>query len=386
MSKIVNSTATSWLTVDARMLFSSGIGRYLREVVSRWPAESAQHETYICNQNEQVEWLADVRPGAKVVMSKASIYSAREQFIGLGFPANSVYWVPHYNLPLFCQARLVATVHDAAPLVLREVFNRRFQQLAARFYFGIARRSTHRVIAVSQFTADELSRHAGVNSKKIKVITNGVSDDWFSAAPRVSRPVSRLLFVGNLKAHKNLRRLIEGIDLLRKEGNQEINLEVVGQVDGFRTGLETGTVEILRSRPWILLHGTVSDAKLRELYANVSALVFPSLYEGFGLPMLEAMASGCPVLASNVASLPEIGGPDQKKGGCVAYFDPRDIQSIAACIDAFIHLPPEERLRMAESGCSRAREYSWEQTAQRTYDSLRDVRSNADPTGTNNLA
>lgn len=359
---------TTALTIDARMLFHSGIGRYLREVLARWPADGALQETFICNSEEQKEWLTQARPRPTFVVTRAGIYSPGEQLLPLRIPRGSLYWVPHYNLPFSSRAHVVATVHDAAPLVLKDMFSGYLHRLAAAFYFGAVRRTARRVIAVSQFTADELTRHAGLTPDTIEVVPNGVDEGWQSEHAAGPRERFRLLFVGNLKPHKNLGRLLDAIEVLRAQRGLHIELDVVGQAAGFRAGLEARAATRLERTPWIKLHGKVSDVRLRQIYARAAGLVFPSLYEGFGLPMLEAMAAGCPVIASSAGALPEVGGPDHERGGSVVYFDPRDHYSIAERIEYFLRLPASEHARMSELGKQRATTYSWETTATRTRD------------------
>ncbi len=360
------------LLVDARMLFASGIGRYLREIISRWPEPEEGGEAFVHNTPEQREWLAHARPGSEFIATDASIYSLREQFLPENLPSSAVYWVPHYNLPWRCPARLVATVHDAAPLVLKEAFPRVTQRLAAHFYFGIVRRKARRILAVSEFTANELVRHAGVRRDRIEVVANGVSDDWLGSGGTHPRDAQRLLFVGNLKAHKNLGRLLDAIEIVRSRTRRPVTLDVIGQAGGFRAGLEARTEARLRTTPWIRLHGKVNDAQLRAIYASAGALVFPSLYEGFGLPMLEAMAAGCPVISSQAGALPEIGGDDHRDGGGVIYFDPRDPSRLADRLEYFWRLPAAEHLRMAEWGRRRAALFSWNRTARATHGVLRE--------------
>ncbi len=358
------------MVIDARMLFSSGIGRYLREVLARWPAEEAARETYIYNAPAQAEWLAAARPGCRLRPTRAKIYSWREQFLAARLPGEAIYWVPHYNLPWVSRARLVATVHDAAPLVLAEAFPGRAQRVAAHFYFSNVRRVARRVIAVSQFTANELARHAQVDPANITTIPNGVSASWRDLPDRGARRPYQLLYVGNLKAHKNLGPLLDAIETVRRRRGWDVTLEVIGQAAGFRAGLEAATAERLKREPWIRVHGQVDDRRLEELYSEASALVFPSLYEGFGLPLLEAMAAGCPVLASTAGALPEIGGPGQPAGGAVIYFDPRRSADLADRLEYFWQLPPAERARMAACGRTRAGFFSWDTTAARTREIL----------------
>lgn len=371
-------TVTAKLYIDARMLFSSGIGRYQREILSRWSLDQARNEHYFCSTGEQVEWLEQRRPGAKISRTTAGIYSLREQALAWNLPASAVLWVPHYNLPWLTRAHIVATVHDVAPLALKHVFDRPAQQWAAKFYFGAARCVAKRVITVSQFSADELHRLAGVPRARLQVIPNGVGPEWFlPAEPAVVRSTHRLLFVGNLKPHKNLARLIEALELMRARRLKNVELDIVGQIDGFRTGLEAAFATKLYEAPWIHLHGSIDDRTLGKLYQSVTALVFPSLYEGFGLPMLEAMASGCPVLAAAGSSLSEIGGPVAGNESAVTYFDPLDPVNIADTIALTLQLPQGALDDLGQRGRIHARQFTWDRAARDTLAVLKLAQADA---------
>jgi glycosyltransferase involved in cell wall biosynthesis len=352
------------LVIDGRMLFSSGIGRYLREILSRAPVDRAFELEVMCNSPAQRDWVCAFVPLAVPMSSGARIYSVREQLLALQFPPNTTYWVPHYNVPWLCRCRLVATVHDVAPLALPDVFNGRMRRWAARFYFDGVRRRTRHIIAVSQFTRSELQSRGLAGSGNVSVITNGVSSFWFCGEP-VGERSSVLLYVGNPKPHKNLARLIDSIEIVR--GTHPVELAVAGRIDGFRTGLSGGLIERLRTTPWIRLLGETNDKELREHYRRSDALVFPSLYEGFGLPVLEAMAAGCPVVASSAGALVELAGRPRGEGGVVDFFDPYDVRDIAAAITRSLELPARERERIRAEGRRIASSHTWDRTAADTW-------------------
>ena len=177
-----------------------------------------------------------------------------------------------------------------------------------------------------------------------------------------------LLFVGNLKPHKNLARLVDAVELVRQR--HPVELAVAGKIEGVRTGLDARLVERLRSTPWIRMLGEPSDEELRQHYQEASALVFPSLYEGFGLPLLEAMAAGCPVIASRAGALVEIAGRERGYGGVVDYFDPFDVRDMAAAITRSLEVPERERERVQATGRAIASGYTWEKTASATWSLL----------------
>lgn len=351
--------------IDGRMLFFSGIGRYLREILQRKAAGSPPI-SILCNSTEQQAWITQFVPTARAHRVTAAVYSGREQFLACGLPKHVTYWVPHFNVPWICRCRLVATVHDLAPLALPDLFGGRLQQYAAKFYFRKMRR-IQQIITVSRFTRRELETRQLAASERIAVIPNGVSSFWLEGAPSVVGN-GRLLYVGNLKPHKNLGRLIEGLALARRQ--QPIELDIVGRIDGFRAGLTNALLNKLRSTPWIRLLGEISDEALRLRYREAQALIFPSLYEGFGLPILEAMAAGCPILSSNAGALQEISGASREAGGAVDYFDPHSVSDIAAAIIRTAAVSPHERCRLQILGRTIASSYSWDRAAAATWSLL----------------
>jgi len=355
------------LIIDGRMLFMSGIGRYLREILQRAPESIRSSVRVLCNSPEQGEWLAEFVPSIRPIESKAGIYSFNEQLLALPFPANATLWVPHYNVPWMFRCKLIATVHDLAPLALPEAFGGLHRRMAARFYFSGVRRRANQIIAVSNFTRSELIARGVATTQNISVIPNGVGPSWFDGSPATER-LPQLLFVGNLKPHKNLSRLVDALELVRRI--KPVDLVVAGRIEGFRTGLSGSLIDRLRATRWIRLLGTISDSELQRQYRQSSALVFPSLYEGFGLPILEAMAAGCPVISSNAPALSEVGGSPRSEGGIVDYFDPRSEKDMAAAILRNLQLSASERARMAEEGRRLAGRYTWERTARATWQLL----------------
>ncbi len=355
------------LVVDGRMLFSSGIGRYLREILQRIPEESPFDLSVVYNAPPQKEWLEAFAPSAALVASGAPIYSWREQMLALPLPADAMYWVPHYNVPRLGRCRLVATVHDLAPLALPGIFRGRLRQWAARFYFdGVKRRARH-VIAVSRFTRGELLRRGLARAENVSVITNGVAGFWHHGMP-VPEVRNRLLYVGNLKPHKNLARLVEATEIVQK--HHPVELAIVGRIEGFRTGLDRALLKKLHSTDWIRLLGETTDVELREHYQQAGALVFPSLYEGFGLPLLEAMAARCLAVVSRIGPLVEIAGKSRQEGGAVEYFDPHNVQDMAAAICRTLALAGEERNRIKDLGRAIASDHTWDKAAESTWSLL----------------
>jgi len=352
------------LVIDGRMMYSSGIGRYLREILQRIPPELPFDLSVLYNSRQQEEWLESFVPSAVRVASSARIYSLREQFLAWPLPEGSMYWAPHYNVPRLGRCRLVATVHDLAPLALPMIFSGRLRQWAARFYFESVKRRACHVITVSQFTRGELLHRGLAQAGNVSVIANGVGAFWRHGKP-VPEMRNRLLYVGNLKPHKNLARLVEAVEIVQKQ--HPVELAIAGRIEGFRTGLDRALLKKLQATDWIRLLGETEDWDLRDHYQQAGALVFPSLYEGFGLPLLEAMAAGCPVVASHIGPLVELAGKPRREGGVVEYFDPHDVQDMAAAISRTLSLSNEERSRVKAAGLALAAGYTWDKAAESTW-------------------
>jgi glycosyltransferase involved in cell wall biosynthesis len=257
----------------------------------------------------------------------------------------------------------VATVHDAAVLRFPERF-RPWQRRSVLQALAAAR-SCDRVIAISRFTADELVALAGFDPGKIEVVYNGA--DFGPDAPESSPSIPGLpdrffLFVGSLEPGKNLALLRQVYERAKATGKELPPLLIVG-------ARWTGVAgEGPPPREWRYL-GHLPDAELVWLYRRALALVFPSKYEGFGLPLVEAMVLGCPVICSPVASLPEVGGE------AVRYASP----TAEGYLEALLELERDAPLRtaMGERGRRQVGRFSWTRCAEETMDVYRRTKATA---------
>ncbi len=346
--------------VDARMLGHSGIGTYLRQLLPRvidGAPQGVEFEIIGGEAAAVAAWAED--PRVTVTRSTAAPYSIQEQVEGWSRRRRGdLYWSPHYNIPILRgRGRMLVTVHDLAHLALPEFARAPHRRAYARLMFRRVHAAEARIFD-SRFTADEYARLVAPPRPGDEVIYPGVAESWFTiekgAAPH---PRPYLLFVGNVKPHKNLRGLLEAYRLLADEVGHD--LVIVGRRDGFIHG----DPEVVRQAESfggrVTFTGWVDDARLEQYVAHADALVFPSRYEGFGLPPLEAMACGCPVVASRRASIPEVCGE------AAVYCDPDDPGDIAAAIrrllgDAVL------RQEMIARGRERARQFTWERCAAAT--------------------
>lgn len=333
------------------MLHSAGIGRYLRQLLPGVFERAGERRTLLGDVAAMaMEGLGEI-PGVELAPAMSPIYSISEQFELLRRvpPETDLFWAPHYNVPLLHRGRLMVTVHDVLHLARPEFVRGAHRRAYARAMFAAVRARADAIVCDSAFTADELARHAGIDRERLVVIHPGLEERWWEPVV-ANRPLERpyLFFAGNLKPHKNLVRLLDAFESIADEIPHDLVL--AGRRDGFITGDDEVAGRAARLGDRVHLPGEVGDVALRAYLAHADAMVFPSLYEGFGYPPVEAMAVGCPVVTSSAASMPEV------CGDAALYFDPTDVPAIAAGMKRVVG---DEGLRaeLRAAGRERARLY-----------------------------
>ena len=349
------------IVIDVRMIRHSGIGTYIRNVVPRLLPLFPKDRFSFVGTHESVQELvpANERVRVRTIESQANIYSIREQLeLWRKVPEFDVFWSPHYNFPVLMRGKKLATVHDVFHLAMPEYVGGYLKKQYANVMFRQLVKRADRLITVSDFTKQELLRYTNGGQAKTTAIHNGVDRSWFIPTDMPS-PHSKdyLLYVGNVKPHKNLQRLLIAFETLSK--NRDLDLIIVGKKDGFITGDEFVAKKAEEMGDRVVFTGYVTDESLKQYYSHARMLAFPSLYEGFCLPPLEAMACGCPVVVSNAASLPEV------CGDAALYCDPLRPESISAEIERLLN---DDVLRASkiERGFELAKSYTWERCAAST--------------------
>ncbi len=261
--------------------------------------------------------------------------------------AADVYHSPLLRGPLTSgRPPFVLTVHDLVPLRWPGTMTGWHRLYTSRVLRRILA-AADRIIAPSHNTADDLTALLSVSPEKIRVVPNGVDELFFERPVPAKMTNERyVLFVGTPEPRKNLNRLVSAMKILRKRGFSE-RLFIVGS---------GGWGREVADAPGVHKVGRVSDQQLLSLYASASCLALPSLHEGFGLPALEAMAVGTPVVAGNAGALPEI------TGAAAVLVDPESETAIADGISRAI----DEKDRLVALGRSRAKEFTWERAAELT--------------------
>jgi glycosyltransferase involved in cell wall biosynthesis len=263
---------------------------------------------------------------------------------------------PHCFLPLRRPCPGVVTIHDLAFETMPEDFAR-LTVWKFRRYVPRAVRSAERVICVSEFTRDDVCERYGVDPGKVRVIHPAPSLAEGSAEPPDGL---YLLAVGDLRMKKNLARLVEAMRMLRDDGLPHRLL-----LAGLDSGEGARLRDVAGDAPVELL-GYMPDEGLDAVMRGAQVLVQPSLYEGFGLTVVEAMARGCPVACAQAGGLPEAGGD------AAVYFDPHDPADMAAAIRALIE-DEDLRERMIEAGRARVADLTWGSVADRTISVYREL-------------
>ena len=258
--------------------------------------------------------------------------------------------------------RCVATVHDLGWQAHPELYDRKLRMQYAALFPWVLRRA-NRLIAVSQYTADDLTRRAGVPASRIDVVYHGL-DPVFTAPDRLTgfAPSSSpyLLAVGGVSPRKNTRRLIEAFLRWRARGGHRTAYQL--RITG--TSIDRSFARDGADLPeGVCLLGYVDKAELPRLYAGAAAFLYPGIYEGFGLPIIEAMACGAPVVTSTTGAAPEIAG------GAAILVDPFVVESIEGGIEQAMRRDETDRLRAL--GYERARLFNWTDAADATIETYR---------------
>lgn len=363
---------------DARMLWHGGIGTYIRNLLPGLRASSFQLRVIVHPKMiEKERWLQ----AYDLILSTASIYSIKEQIeFFLHVPKVDLFFSPHYNIPLapLRAKKRVVTIHDVFHLAYSSQL-RWHERLYAKYMICQAAYRSDLIITNSRFSHEEICKYVKNVKDKIYPIHFGVDYKKFQREENEKRvqniiqtfllPPRYFLFVGNLKSHKNLQGLLLAMRYLPTD----IKLVVIGKSEGMRY-VDTGSV-IYNQYPElqgrIFWFSSITNEDLPIFYQLAEALVFPSYYEGFGFPPLESMGCGCPVIASNVASLPEI------CSSAAIYVSPENSKEIASAMQKIV-IDRELRRKLIEEGYKNIQKFSWEKSIERHIELLEKLISTTD--------
>lgn len=358
-------SSTPRIAIDARMVSKSGIGT----CIQHWLRDVGY--SIVLGDPADLNIYKDSVP--KHIPFISGIYGYKEQ---LRFPYKKlrkekpdILHIPHCNIPLFYRGKMMVTVHDLTHLVHPEFLPMKLAHLYFKFIFWFVCKRANRIMTDSESTKNDLLRFFKVDEKKITIVPLGVGKefvrkdkseyDYLYTKFDIPRDKKIILYVGNLLPHKNLDGLLEGF--AKMQGRENCRLVLVGKAFSGRT--ENTREKDLGIEGLTIHAGMVSQEDLVNFYNLADLFVLPSLYEGFGLPILEAFACGTPVACSNTSSMPEVGGD------LATYFDPMDAQSIAQALEASI----DTKGKFDERISAWVSKFSWEQSGRRVREIAEEV-------------
>jgi glycosyltransferase involved in cell wall biosynthesis len=323
------------LLVDDRWIGPHGIGRFAREVIARLP-------------------VADSMPRG---LGPAHPLDPAWTALQLARLRPDIYFEPGYNPPLHTQVPYVFTLHDLIHLHVPAE-----SSASKRLYYDRvvkpAVRRAHRVLSVSEFSKKELIAWAGVAPEKVVVVGNGVSDGFHPRGPRFQLERPYLLYVGNRRPHKNVPALLAAF--AASGCAREIALLLSGERDR-ETAAWIRAAGLTDAQ--VRFAGAIDESRLPDFFRGALGVMVPSLYEGFGLPALEAMACGAPVLAADSSALPEV------VGDAALLVDPKNKEALAEGIRRLVE-DSSLRESLAGRGPQRAARFDWDKSAGRVLEVL----------------
>jgi len=358
--------------IDSRMYSPkfTGIGRYVKELIDHITTLDTENE-YILFFNEE-EYAQYMPPNPRVSKRrvKAKHYSLREQTTftkALNSEELDLVHFTHFNAPILYKKPCLVTIHD---LTLSKFPDEERSNTIKKFAYQMTIKNivqkSKRIIAVSQNTKEDAIKHLGASVDKIRVVYEGVgkefkpvSDENTSTQVKQKYGITKpfIFYVGAWRKHKNLVTLVKAFNLFKNTHGLDYQLVIGG------TGPDEDVQKFIQElglKAHVVTPGYIEDTDLPALYSAATAFVMPSLYEGFGLPVLEAMACGTPTLLSNASSIPEVAGQEN-----ALYFDPKSLDQMA---DAMHKIVSDENLQQSlkEKGVKRAQDFTWEKMAKET--------------------
>lgn len=301
--------------------------------------------------------LQQIRPWLNWTLPRAA---RRDEVQVMFFPAND-FW-------LWRAVPTVITLLDIAPATMLFQYLPSWRdRLQIRLQMRAIARIADKVITISQFSAGSIATHLPIVAKKLQVVYCGLSGIFQLSEINDISSKPYILLVGGLDHRKNMERLLQAYKLLLLRGRTE-KLLLVGS-SGQNKKLYYDMPKLVKTyslEDHVEIKSDIGDDELAQLYASARLLVMPSLIEGFGLPVLEAMACGCPVASSNAASLPEVGGE------AALYFDPYNAIEMADCMERIL---TDENLRqqMIAKGREQVKKFSWQRAGEQVYRIFKDV-------------
>ena len=355
----------SKIVIDARELRTS-TGRYIERLLHYLQRTESEHQFVVLLKPKDFDGWEPGNPRFSKIECPYEEFSFSEQMGYLaqlnGLKADLV----HFGMtqqPIAYKGRVVTTIHDLTTLRFANPDKNRFifkfkQGVYAYVTKRVAKKS-EQIITPTEFVKSDLVEYSGISPEKVTVTYEAADFITESATPLPDLQNHKfIMYVGRPTPHKNLERLIEAFSLLRAQ-HPDLKLVLAGKKDANYSRIEESVVK--RGIKNVHFTDFVTDGQLRWLYENCEAYVFPSLSEGFGLPGLEAMEHGAPVVSSNATCLPEV------YGDAAHYFDPQNTESMSDAINEVL-TNKELRKGLVEKGSAQIQKFSWQKMTQQTLE------------------
>ncbi len=369
--------------IDARFfgIKQKGLGRYTQKLVENLEKIDTVNQYFIFLKKENFDEYQPRNLNFKKILADYHWYSFSEQiyfpFALYKYDLDLVHF-PHFNVPVFYFKKFIVTIHDLTLLHFPTVKNSALRPIfykikfwAYRFVIWLPIARVEKIFAISRFTKKDIIANYGLAIEKKIFVTYEACEDYCIFDAKNGEEILRkygimkpyLIYVGNAYPHKNLERLVLAFDEIIKE-KKDIQLALVGKDDYFYKRLMA--VVFGNKIKNIIFLSDVSDYELDILFRHSIANVFPSLYEGFGLPPLEAMAKGAPVISSDHPCMREV------LGDSAYFFDGKNIDAIAGAIKKIID-DTDLRQELIKKGYEQIKKYSWKKMAEETLDVYKNI-------------
>ena len=351
--------------IDVRMIEHSGIGVRILNLVQHLAKEKREGLDIYLFGNSEILGKYGLDKEFKIIEYNAGIYSLREFFGHSKMSDMDLLDIPHFNVPLRFLKKCIVTIHDIIPYKMKEFFPSKIKRIYMKLIFFLIKKYSHKVVSVSECTKSDLVEVFHFSETQIVNIYNGLNHELFY--PHSKKEITEfrikynlekeyLLTVGIGKGHKNLGFVIRTLTPLWLEGNLDLPLVLAGAGGKIPEHL----VEVIHPvEKFIIPFQKISYEELPLLYQSAKMLIFPSLYEGFGFPLLEAQGVGCPVLSANVSVMPEI------LRGSAYFFDPTEEAKFQQEFRLFM-LNPSLLKTKVPLGYENAKRFSWKKAAEET--------------------
>lgn len=353
--------------IDARMVKNElhGIARYTYEIVNRL-ADKVNIKLIVNDENTAGKLFKKV----EFISMRSGFLSMKEQFelpfVVDRYRGDTIFHSPSIASSPFMRSASILTIHDLTPLKFPE-----FYSSIHKYYYSFivkpAAKRAKKILTVSEYSKMDIIKWLECDEDKVVVTYNGVEDRFriienkeklLKVKKKYNLPDRFILYIGNMKPHKNVKNLVKSMQHVNQDVKLVINGKPNGEIDII--------IKEFNLQEKLQFIGYVDDEDLPAMYNLAELFLYPSLYEGFGLPPLEAMSCGCPVITSNTSSLPEVVGDTQ------IMVDPYDVFELGNAINLVLS-NEDLRQKMIQKGLEQSKRFTWERTARETLDVYEEV-------------